>query len=447
MPQPVEAGSVLGGRYKVTGQVLASADDDMVLDGIDLVLNRPVSILLASPANASQMTASARELATGERPGNIQVLDLGISEEHTYLVTSQAEPADLLDLVIEQNKTYIEPFFTDTLGSEIFGHARSTEPMVYDDDDDYYEEQARKQGSGRKSRPQSEPRRPESPRPAPIAPPPPASRPGARSQDDTAEQRQSRFPAAALSGGAPYNGDNEDEYDDYDDAPTERGNKVRRGLIGTIFAAIVVVAVVLAVSNLGNLGSLFSSDPVAGQDQNTSAPTQSKTPTPSSSESETSEEQEAVPPEIVGVTRLVPNNPELNSGSDADLPKLVDNNPASYWQSFVFANDTFGGLAQNMALVVELQEPSSISQVEITQLNGAGGNFEVLLNETPTLEGAQQVAQSSFTGTTVTLPVSTEDGTTAKAQYVIVNFTQLPRLSGIQAEFPWGLRIAEISVS
>nr|WP_239536802.1 ABC transporter substrate-binding protein [Arthrobacter roseus] len=439
----------MGGRYKVTGHVLASADDDMVLDGIDQVLNRPVSILLASPANASQMTASARELATGERPGNIQVLDLGISEEHTYLVTSQAQPADLLDLVIEQNKPYIEPFFTDTLGSEIFGHARSTEPMVYDDDDDYYEEQARKQGSGRKSQPQSEPPRQESPRTAPIAPTPPASRPSTSSRDDTTEQRQSRFPAGALSGGAAYSGGNEDEYDEYDEPPAERGNKVRRGLIGAVFAAIVVVAVVLAVSNLGNLGNLFNADPVAGDDQNTSAPAESgtPTPTPSSSESETSEEQEAVAPEIVGLTRLVPNNPELNSGSDADLPKLIDNNPASYWQSFVFANDTFGGLAQSMALVVKLQEPSSINQVEITQLNGAGGNFEVLLNETPTLEGARQVAQSSFTGTTLTLPVSTQDGNTAKAQYVIVNFTQLPRLSGIQAEFPWGLRIAEIKVS
>ncbi len=447
MPQPVDVGSVLGGRYKVTERVLASADGDLILDGIDQVLNRPVSILLASAANASQMTNSARELATGERPGNIQVLDLGISDEHTYLVTNKAQPADLLDLVIKQDQPYIEPFFTDTLGSEIFGQARSTEPMVYDDDDDYYEEQERKQRAPRKPRPQAAPRRNDGPQTAPIAPPPPASRPAAR-ESETTEQRQSRFPAGALSGSAVYsdggNADYDDPYDEYDEPP-ERSNRVRRGLIGAVFAVILVVAVVLAVSTLGKLGDLFGDDPVAGSDQNTTAPADTGSPTPS--ESETDQEQEAVPPVAAGVTRLVPNNPELNSGSDGDLPKLIDDNPASYWQSFVFANDTFGGLAQSMALVVELEEASSINQVEITQLNGSGGSFEVLLNDTPTLDGANQVAQSSFTGTTVTIPVSTDDGSTAKAQYVIVNFTQLPRLSGIQAEFPWGLRIAEISVS
>lgn len=451
MPQPVDVGSVLGGRYKVTGHVLASADNDLVLDGIDQVLNRPVSILLASPANASQMTASGRELATGERPGNIQVLDLGISDEHTYLITSKAAPADLLDLVIEQNKPYIEPFFTDTLGSEIFGHARSTEPMVYDDDDDYYEAQERKQSAARKSRPQSEPRRPEPPRAAPIAPQSPVTPPRESSHDETTEQRQSRFPAGALSGSAAYSGGTDEEYEEYDEPPAEGGRKVRRGLIGAAFAVIVVVAVVLAVSNLGK--GIDDEPPVAGGGQSTSAPAESGTPTPSpspspsASESETADEQASIQPQAVGVTRLVPNNPALNSGSDADLRLLIDANPASYWQSLVFANDTFGGLAENMALVVELQESSSINQVEITQLNGSGGSFEVLLNDRPTLEGAQQVAQSSFTGTTVTLPVAKQDGNTAKARYVIVNFTQLPRLSGIQADFPWGLRIAEISVS
>ena len=58
MPQPVNAGSVLGGRYKVTAQVLASAESDLVLDGVDQVLNRAVSILVAAPQNASQVSAS-----------------------------------------------------------------------------------------------------------------------------------------------------------------------------------------------------------------------------------------------------------------------------------------------------------------------------------------------------------------------------------------------------
>jgi hypothetical protein len=129
---PIDVGSVLGGRYKVTATVLTSHDHDLVLDGVDQVLNRPVSILVAGPDNAEQVAQSAREVATGERPGNVQILDLGVSDSTTYLITNHTSAADLLDLVVASNPPYVEPFFTDTLGSEIFGQARSHEPETYD---------------------------------------------------------------------------------------------------------------------------------------------------------------------------------------------------------------------------------------------------------------------------------------------------------------------------
>jgi hypothetical protein len=133
---PIDVGSVLGGRYKVTATVLSSHDQDLVLDGVDQVLNRPVSILVAGPYNADQVAQSAREVATGERPGNVQILDLGVSDATTYLITNHTSAADLLDLVVASNPPYVEPFFTDTLGSEIFGQARSHEPEAYDEDDE-----------------------------------------------------------------------------------------------------------------------------------------------------------------------------------------------------------------------------------------------------------------------------------------------------------------------
>ncbi|RKR20140.1 ABC transporter substrate-binding protein [Arthrobacter oryzae] len=132
MSHPIDVGSVLGGRYKVTATVLTSHDQDLVLDGVDQVLNRPVSILVAGPGNADQVARSAREVATGERPGSVQILDLGVSEATTYLITNHTSAADLLDLVVSSNPPYVEPFFTDTLGSEIFGQARSSEPETYD---------------------------------------------------------------------------------------------------------------------------------------------------------------------------------------------------------------------------------------------------------------------------------------------------------------------------
>ncbi|MDQ0680792.1 hypothetical protein QFZ30_004174 [Arthrobacter pascens] len=135
MSHPIDVGSVLGGRYKVTATVLTSHDHDLVLDGVDQVLNRPVSILVAGPDNTEQVAQSAREVATGERPGHVQVLDLGVSEAATYLITNHTSAADLLDLVVAAHPPYVEPFFTDTLGSEIFGQQRSHEPEPYDDEE------------------------------------------------------------------------------------------------------------------------------------------------------------------------------------------------------------------------------------------------------------------------------------------------------------------------
>lgn len=197
MSHPIDVGSVLGGRYKVTATVLTSHDEDLVLDGTDQVLNRPVSILVAGPHNADQVAQSAREVATGERPGSVQILDLGVSDATTYLITNHTAAADLLDLVVASNPPYVEPFFTDTLGSEIFGQARSHEPELYDDEEEVdagyitYGDAQRSQGDaylaarpGRSSghgssEQQASAAAPSVPvRKAPIVPPLPPGRPG-----------------------------------------------------------------------------------------------------------------------------------------------------------------------------------------------------------------------------------------------------------------------------
>ncbi|GAB3552659.1 hypothetical protein GCM10027404_23600 [Arthrobacter tumbae] len=502
MPEAVDVGSVLGGRYKVTAYVLASAEKDLVLDGVDQVLNRPVSILVASPSNAGQVATSAREVATGERAGNIQVLDLGITDAGTYLVTNRAPAADLLDLVIQQDAPYIEPFFTDTLGSEIFGVARSTEPETYEDDDDYHHEPERRQARLPKARmprfgrgaaagaaggaaagaaaasgqadPGTAPQDISASGPAerhPSVPPPPSAPPRAipadersgsakvtawseddydRPEDSASSQRPaSRFPAAAAAGGATAAGtqyDDDGPYEDYDeDEDRENNPRFTRLLVGIVLALVIVGAVILAVTQLR---PIFD-PPVANESATTESTveaTDSQSPPPSASESATPT-PELVAPVATGVTRLVPDNPELNAQTDADLPAIIDDNPASFWGSLVYANETFGGLAQNLALVVELEGPSNVSEIQIEQLNSSGGSFTVLLNDEPTLEGATQIAQSGFTGPSVTFNVPQVDGAPPTAQYVIVNFTQLPRLSNVQAQYPWGMRIAEINIS
>ena len=545
MPLPVDVGTLLGGRYKVTGQVLASAEQDLVLNGIDQVLNRPVSILVAAPENASQAAMSAREIATGERTGNVQVLDLGITDGYTYLITNQAEAADLLDLVIQQDAPYVEPFFTETLGSEIFGKARTYEPETYEDDDYYDEEEEDepraslrdrlnrldlpKLGRGNANDGGGKPlfgRRPgagavagagvagaaaaasaagqgradtgqfnraesawqdhadtgrqesvASPRQT-IAPPPPASpphvpadadapatapvgrqttgnpkvslwqdqedyapaaepaRPSARRGEDEYGRADSVFPAGAGAGQT-----QPEDYDyDYDDDERNRP-RTSRLLIGGLLAVLLIVAVVIAVNQL----NLFRGGPVAGENQetNNSAPATE----PQGGEETSAPAEEVVEPAIAGLTRLVPDMPELDAENDGRLPQAIDGNPATYWTSFQYQSDDFGRYASNLALVVELEEPSSISSIELTQLSGSGGKFSVMLNDTASLDGATPVAQGSFTAQNTTIPVPETDGAAPKAQYVIIDFTQLPRLANPQGGPPFGIRMAEIEIS
>lgn len=136
----LDEGAVLGGRYQITGRVMASSEQDQVLTGLDQVLNREVLILVASRENASQAAQSARQLATGERASSIQILDLGLSDDRTYLVApGNADVEDLLALLTNQD-VYVEPFFTEALGTELFGESRSNAPQTFDDDAEYYAE-------------------------------------------------------------------------------------------------------------------------------------------------------------------------------------------------------------------------------------------------------------------------------------------------------------------
>ncbi|MCC3266116.1 discoidin domain-containing protein [Arthrobacter gengyunqii] len=526
MPQPVDVGSTLGGRYKVTAQVLASAEHDLVLDGVDQVLNRAVSILLAAPENTSQVSASAREIATGERASNVQVLDLGVSDGRTYLVTNNANAADLLDLVIQRDAPYVEPFFTDTLGSEIFGMPRSREPET-EEEDRYVEEPAeraprkplmsgrplpklpkfgRSAGAGAVISDaeeaaaardlefgEAEDAPAEAATGAAAMPPPPSARPKSGvsaperakapatgqtpkvsrwtetdySEDipsDNGEadartsveeipardsgRRPSSFPKSAVAASVAGSGNGYDEhdpeedgYDEDDDDASPRANRtIGRVLVGAVLTLVLIAAVVLSVGTLGRVGG---DDPQAGTDTPPSAAAPEQAPTADAPAEETA----APAPVPAGVTRLVPANPALDAENDGALPQILDGNPASYWSSYEYANDAFGGYAPNLALVVELEEESAITKIDITQLNGTGGSFSVLLNDSPTLDGATTVAETGFTGPTTSIQVPKTNGETATAQYVIVNFTQLPRLSGLPATYPWGLRIAEIGVS
>ncbi|ABM06883.1 hypothetical protein J3A64_003701 [Pseudarthrobacter sp. PvP004] len=552
MSHPIDVGSVLGGRYKVTANVLTSHDQDQVLDGVDQVLNRPVSILVAGPGNAEQVAQSAREVATGERPGHVQILDLGISENTTYLITNHSTAADLLDLVVATNPPYIEPFFTETLGSEIFGRPRTYEPETYDglyEDDEHDAEYIQYDENGypipyESDGEQSEPAAPA--RTAPHVPPMPSSSPssqksgiagklaaaaagagaagvaaaaalkhaGSKNHDagaaaaDTAGPGSAGAGSAGTTGGAspavasqpptqavssppvsshtanrepaaepkvslwsqedygfsgsgadaggsgatnrgsdsgydraassfPASSAVTDDYADeevYEDEAPEKEPRSLRWLVGGLLAAVLVVGLVLAVTNLGSL--LPSGAPAATQ----------STPAPQSSAPETEEPAPtqapapATPPEIEEISRL--GDFPFAATYDKDLARAFDGNAASYWSDMEFASANWGGLFEDMPLVVKLKEPTEVKSVVLNQLGGSGGSISVYTNDRPAMDGAKLVGTNSFTSPELTMPLAAPTQT----QYVIVVISALPKLAAPKTRFGFGLRLAEVTV-
>ena len=261
------------------------------------------------------------------------------------------------------------------------------------------------------------------------------------------ERAASRFP---VTGGRDDEGPDEpdvpdvDEYDEYDDEAAG-SRPFTRVLVGVVLTVLLVVAVVFAATQLS---SISGGNQLAGDDeteQGTTEPTEAAPSSPPPSPT-TESAPAVVDPVITGISRLVPDNPGLDAANDGTLPLIIDGNPSTYWGNQVYASAAFGGLATSLALVVELEEASTISEVSIDQLNGSGGSFTVLVNDQPTLDGAEQIAQGGFTGPTVTLPIPEGAEGQPTGAYVIVNFTQLPRLN-IQAQYPFGVRIGGIAVS
>ena len=99
MTQQIPLNTLLGDRYKVTAHLLDTASGDAVLDGLDTVLGRKVSILVAAPDHNRLLVTNARNSSALSRSA-VQVLDLGNHSERTYLITSHSRPDTLLDVLL-----------------------------------------------------------------------------------------------------------------------------------------------------------------------------------------------------------------------------------------------------------------------------------------------------------------------------------------------------------
>ena len=419
MTQQIPLNTLLGDRYKVTAHLLDTASGDAVLDGLDTVLGRKVSILVAAPDHNRLLVTNARNSSALSRSA-VQVLDLGNHSERTYLITSHSRPDTLLGMLLTEGGSNSAEEF----GEEIFGDTGSmTAPNTY-----------------------------------------------VVAKEKTAEQGQdagAAAGAAAVAGATSISATRNlstveeepaDEFEEYDaeeegyyegDEPTERNSGM--WVVGIAAVLLLVIGAGAVFASLGGMVDSDASKQVLdanGTAVATASASASANASASTSTSATPSETSLPTPKIEGTfTRTVPSAPTLMAESDSLLGNLTDGNASTTWLSLAFGSANFGGLADSFYLSAKLDEATTVNSITINQVSGVGGAFTVYANDSASIEGATEIGSGSFAATGDTTVQLNKDAQDGKTEYIIIQFTSTPQLSQpIVSGYVYGLRLAEISV-
>lgn len=394
MSQQIPVGSVLGGRYEITAHIIITAESDMVLEGIDQILNRKVSIVVASPSRSALLEANSRALATNSR-GNIQILDLGITPEGSrYLVTSHTRPDTLLDTLLVENHALSNA--EDALGTEIFGDSDAERsPNSYE-----------KVSSGTASQ-----------------------------ETISASKSWNSGESGTVTAYSEPTSIYEDEEDE-----DEGGS---RGTWAVALAAVLLL-VIVAGGVLTSLGALGSNQAAAPHTPKASA-SETASAGASPSAAPTAKASNA-PAKIASVARFAPSEPTFMSDMDSLIPNLTDGNANTAWISYGFGTANYAGSIKDFGLAVKLQTPTVVSKLTIQQNTGTGGSFTVYTNSSASLSGAVEVGKGTFEGKDAVVNLDTSKQSAEKGAYVIIVVNELPRLSLPIGTWNYGLRINEIKV-
>lgn len=394
MSQQIPVGSVLGGRYEITAHIIITAESDMVLEGIDQILNRKVSIVVASPSRSALLEANSRALATNSR-GNIQILDLGITPEGSrYLVTSHTRPDTLLDTLLVENHALSNA--EDALGTEIFGDSDAERsPNSYE-----------------------------------------KVSPGTASQETISASKSWN---SGESGTVTAYSEPTSIYEDEEDED-EGGS---RGTWAVALAAVLLL-VIVAGGVLTSLGALGSNQAAAPHTPKASA-SETASAGASPSAAPTAKASNA-PAKIASVARFAPSEPTFMSDMDSLIPNLTDGNANTAWISYGFGTANYAGSIKDFGLAVKLQTPTVVSKLTIQQNTGTGGSFTVYTNSSASLSGAVEVGKGTFEGKDAVVNLDASKQSAEKGAYVIIVVNELPRLSLPIGTWNYGLRINEIKV-
>jgi len=383
LSQQIPVGSVLGGRYEITAHIIITAESDMVLEGTDQILNRKVSVVVASPSRSALLEANSRALATNAR-GNIQILDLGITPEGSrYLVTSHTRPDTLLDTLLVENHALSNA--EDALGTEIFGDSESSSsPNTYEK----------------------------------------VSASSANQESITAAKNWNASDSAAVTAYSEPTSIYEDDEDEEDGS---------RGTWAVALAAVLLL-VIVAGGILTSLGAIGSNQAAAPHTPKSSmSASESAAANASASASPTAKASNA-PAKIASVARFVPSNPTFMNDMDTLIPNLTDGNANTAWISYGFGTANYAGTI------------TVVSKLTIQQNTGTGGSFTVYTNSSASLDGAVEVGKGTFEGKDAVVTLDTSKQSAEKGAYVIIVVNELPRLSLPIGTWNYGLRINEIKV-
>jgi hypothetical protein len=186
-----------------------------------------------------------------------------------------------------------------------------------------------------------------------------------------------------------------------------RGPRERRRITVLVAAAVLVIAVI--VIGFFALGGSSDEEPqVQPTEQPTAAP-------PEDDEAQEPEEPEGPAPEIAAVEAI---DPEGDDEENSDQAELVLPGEDGGWQSERYNSPEFGGLKSGLGLMLELEEESQISVIDLQAPDGEV-QLEIRVGDSDDVEDAETVATEEIDG-----DATIELDEAATGQYVFLWYTQ-----------------------
>ncbi|MFT4147974.1 MAG: hypothetical protein QM632_04175 [Micrococcaceae bacterium] len=100
-------GTILGGRYKVTREIIQTKDGDRIFDGEDQTLHRNVSITLSTKKTAGRVAEAARQIALGNTQSDLQIIDLGLEGDKAYVVTNDSRLQQIQSILLKDTSNVL----------------------------------------------------------------------------------------------------------------------------------------------------------------------------------------------------------------------------------------------------------------------------------------------------------------------------------------------------